>query len=843
MAAMDAAGNPFPTRSRVAAGVFLAGALAQTAQVVLLRELLMAFSGLEATLGIVLGAWMALVAAGAALAGPLIPKRLPPAPLFGVLLGSAFLPLGGSALLARLLPASLGLVSGQLPGLGASLGLSLAALAPTGLFVGALFVASARALESARGGDPPGASAGRAYLLEAAGSAIAGAAFSFLLVELLDPFRLLFLLCAAASAGGLALTGRKAAPRAFHAGAGMLAAALVLLGAGALLDGATAASRWKSLQAGAEFLGARDSRYGRIAVTRYRGQTNFFASGHLAFSLPDPEGASGLAHPVLAEHLRPRKVLLVGGGVSGTVREILKHGVEKVVYVELDPVLVETAREFEPGETAFLDDPRVTFLPGDGRAAVTRAESGSFDVVLVDVPDPMTAALNRYYTREFFAEVRRVLRGDGIAAFTLSGAPNYMGDEIRARNGAIYHTFRDVFDKAVVWPGDTFLYVGAGAEVDLTLDPEILAERFEARAVPFGPRCVRCSRAAPASARECPACGGRVASHPWFTEHHYRMRLEEEDVRRVNRSLRRWPLPEDADVPGAAGEGEGGAKPLPAFLSGARDPLPAGDEPVPPAERALNTDANPAACLQNLLLWNRMMGERAWSKAARGAAALGGWWWALLAAVFVLPVAILFFVPGGRGQRGLVPYGLAVLVGCVGFAVLSFEMVALLSFQSQYGYVYREMGVLFGAFMLGLGLAGALALSRIPARLWTVLACSAGALVLALLLPPVLDSLRPLSPGAALPLYVLITGLCGVPIGMLFPLAAKLFAGYGGGTTGAASALYASDLAGGIAGALLTGPLLLPVLGVSGALQREVAPLVLFALLLLLGCHALRGKD
>ncbi|MHC4601620.1 MAG: hypothetical protein ACYS47_21705, partial [Planctomycetota bacterium] len=133
---------------------------------------------------------------------------------------------------------------------------------------------------------------------------------------------------------------------------------------------------------------------------------------------------------------------------------------------------------------------------------------------------------------------------------------------------------------------------------------------------------------------------------------------------------------------------------------------------------------------------------------------------------------------------------------------------------------------LFGVFMLGLGVGGWVALTRLPRRPLTIGVLLAGTAAFVLLLPPVLSCLRGLPPAPAFLLYLVLAGVAGVPVGLLFPVAAGLHAGGSAGAGRTAAVLYGADLLGGIAGALLAGPLLLPVMGISKLLCFEVAPLL-----------------
>ncbi len=123
-----------------------------------------------------------------------------------------------------------------------------------------------------------------------------------------------------------------------------------------------------------------------------------------------------LCHPALAVADRPRHVLIVGGGDGGAVREVLKHpAVERVVLAELDGDVVDVCRRHLPSIAGRLDDPRVEIRVGDGVAYMADAADASFDVILVDAPDPIGPAEGLFGER-FYAQAARVLSPRGVLA-------------------------------------------------------------------------------------------------------------------------------------------------------------------------------------------------------------------------------------------------------------------------------------------------------------------------------------------------------------------------------------------------------------------------------------------
>ena len=117
--------------------------------------------------------------------------------------------------------------------------------------------------------------------------------------------------------------------------------------------------------------------------------------------------------PLLA-HGGARRVLVIGGGDGGTIREVLKHPVERVVMVELDRGVVEACREHMPSLSAgAFDDPRLELRFEDGVDFVAKSEE-RFDVVIIDSTDPLPGPGEVLFGEPFYRDCKRVLAPDGI---------------------------------------------------------------------------------------------------------------------------------------------------------------------------------------------------------------------------------------------------------------------------------------------------------------------------------------------------------------------------------------------------------------------------------------------
>jgi spermidine synthase len=122
-----------------------------------------------------------------------------------------------------------------------------------------------------------------------------------------------------------------------------------------------------------------------------------------------------LVHLPLLTHRDPRRVLVIGGGDGGSVREVLKHpSVEQVVLAEIDERVVEVARCFLPTISCALHDPRVRLQIGDGIRHV-QENPNTYDVILVDSTDPVGPAVG-LFSADFYRSVHAALRPGGVFA-------------------------------------------------------------------------------------------------------------------------------------------------------------------------------------------------------------------------------------------------------------------------------------------------------------------------------------------------------------------------------------------------------------------------------------------
>lgn len=146
-----------------------------------------------------------------------------------------------------------------------------------------------------------------------------------------------------------------------------------------------------------------------------------------------------IAHLPLFTHSNPKKVLVIGGGDGGTIREVVKHpSVEEAHLVEIDGSVVEVSKKFLPEISCELDNPKVKIIITDGIEYVKKVR-GEYDVIIVDSPDPVGPA-EGLFKSTFYQDIHDALKEDGLFV-AQTESPFYHEDLIRRVTGSIKEIF------------------------------------------------------------------------------------------------------------------------------------------------------------------------------------------------------------------------------------------------------------------------------------------------------------------------------------------------------------------------------------------------------------------
>lgn len=168
----------------------------------------------------------------------------------------------------------------------------------------------------------------------------------------------------------------------------------------------------------------KQTQYQRIVLTQARSGVSLFLDGNLQFaSIDEYRYHEALVHPAFAVAKKKENVLVLGGGDGLAVREILRHPeVKSVTLVDLDEGMTGLARELpllrELNQRS-LDEPRVRVVNDDAMVWITEDHRGvpkTFDVVIVDFPDPNNFALGKLYTVRFYRLLRERVAEGGVVS-------------------------------------------------------------------------------------------------------------------------------------------------------------------------------------------------------------------------------------------------------------------------------------------------------------------------------------------------------------------------------------------------------------------------------------------
>ncbi|MGD2127013.1 MAG: hypothetical protein PVG99_13090 [Desulfobacteraceae bacterium] len=423
-----------PLRRLIIWSIIGTGISSIAVQLVTIREFLTQFHGNEITISLVLFSWLLLTGLGSLFARAFKYSSLAAYASLAAII--ALWPLLQIVLIRDLRESIF--VHGAAPGFYQIFSYILLTTAPYCILVGFILPYALKVLQD-RG---YAFTSGKLYVTDSIGDISGGVLFSFVLVYWVKPFKTI----------------------AFTSSLLILVVFLLLLGSRRyllLLFTVLFASFFYffSLNTGFEkstlskqygdILRYVESPYGRIVISKEGPQHTFWESGVPFYSDADITHSEEKVHYPLSQLDQVRNLLLVSGGLGETIMEVSKYGPKHVDYVELDPYLTGVAEELGFIKKASF----LTVINADGRHYI-KTSNKRYDAVIVDLPDPDTFQLNRFFTSEFFSLTKKILNSDGILSFSLAYSPNYLSDIQREKLSTIYNTAKSHFQNVLILPGE-----------------------------------------------------------------------------------------------------------------------------------------------------------------------------------------------------------------------------------------------------------------------------------------------------------------------------------------------------------------------------------------------------
>jgi spermidine synthase len=380
--------------------------------------------------------------------------------------------LPATVLAASMIKVGLGLPPPQIVGLHVVIVASIAVLAPLCFLVGASLTVAAKLPATGEARD-----IGVMYLFDALGAGLGGIVATWFAIQAFTAFQVSLMTAVLIFITNAAVLVRKPSSQVLTAFITLIAVVALWTAPG--IEAWTAGHRWKGYHPIVDI----DSKYSNLVVTQQGSEGGeehtLFSDGVPQFSTPLPETYETEALLPLLMHPNPKSVLIIGGGLSGMLANWRSADLERIVYLQIDPKVVELERT-TMASPEDMDDERLSIISED---AVSFSTDDRFDAVILAAGDPDTAAASRLYTEGFFKKVRRMLTPEGVLSFGVFKPAGAIGPEAAQMLGVMRATLGRAFDHVVVLPFETFRFVASRSDEYITDDPEVLRERLVERSL------------------------------------------------------------------------------------------------------------------------------------------------------------------------------------------------------------------------------------------------------------------------------------------------------------------------------------------------------------------------
>lgn len=225
-------------------------------------------------------------------------------------------------------------------------------------------------------------------------------------------------------------------------------------------------------------LDVKETKYGRIIVTKTENQYNFFENNILLFTSFDPIAREEVIHFSASQCKKIENVLLIGGGVSGAIEELLKYDPLNIDFVEFNNYIINMADKY----SLYKKNEKVNIINTDGRSFLNDTKK-KYDLIIIDLPDPETLQLNRFYTLEFFKITKEKLSDNGVLSFSLKSSENFLDKYLIDSDSSVYNTLKIVFKNILIIPGETHFFIASQNNLSYEIDKLLSSKNIKTKYV------------------------------------------------------------------------------------------------------------------------------------------------------------------------------------------------------------------------------------------------------------------------------------------------------------------------------------------------------------------------
>ncbi|MBU0547911.1 MAG: hypothetical protein KKH57_04040 [Candidatus Omnitrophica bacterium] len=300
---------------------------------------------------------------------------------------------------------------------------------------------------------------GRVYMYEALGAVIGGVIFTYILIGSVPTFIIALALSVGCIFISFGILIKKISFRIIL----LIVAALAILAVNFMAEPAVNRMEWKGYQ----FIKQKEGRNATLSLVNMGSTKNVFMDGVLTASFPNPEGYEPAAHWPLLASAEPNQILIIGDTSLGVIKEALKYNPKQIDYVVLDNSfieLIEPYLDFE--DLSALRNPLTHTHYLDARSFI-RNNKNKYNTVIINIQEVPNLKANRFYSEEFYSQLRGILKSNGVLGLSVASSENYLSMQTRIFNASVYVTLKSVFKAVEVIPGDSLIFLASPSEIDM----------------------------------------------------------------------------------------------------------------------------------------------------------------------------------------------------------------------------------------------------------------------------------------------------------------------------------------------------------------------------------------
>ncbi len=233
-----------------------------------------------------------------------------------------------------------------------------------------------------------------------------------------------------------------------------------------------------------ELVQSRETPFGKLNIIRQDKYFTFYNNGIFLFSTADritPEVDVSLG---VAESEKIDNILVVNNGINGLIKNLIKYTqIKNITYIEYNKYLLsEYIRHVKPD---YLNDKRINLIINDPGNIIKRIKN-KYNIIFLNNGDPYNLQINRFYTYEFFKDIKTILSSEGIIILKLTSSENFINKYQSLYIGSIYNTLKAQFNYVIAIPGDTCYLLASNKKGVLTYNHEELSRRIKKFSIKSG---------------------------------------------------------------------------------------------------------------------------------------------------------------------------------------------------------------------------------------------------------------------------------------------------------------------------------------------------------------------